>query len=97
MRWILPGGAELGGRDHRGVEKLVAIRPGSAMSVGKTRPAAPEPTPAPAAPPVILGQVAVLSGPIPPDRLARIKLVLEIVAVLVGLAGAVWGLFGRSR
>lgn len=92
MRRILPGGARLGGSKRGGDERPVACRPLSAVlertsqcrvvaSVQTEQPPTSAAAPSPAASP----QKHI-------ERLSTVKLLLEIVAVLVGLIGAVLAL-----
>jgi hypothetical protein len=105
MRWVLPGGATLRGGEGR----LVVCRPNTTVIEGtkprrppvppKSEPVVPqpvivEPQPGPA--------VGLVSPPHPPsktlvERLTTVKVLLEVLAILVGLIGAILALFGLSR
>ncbi len=91
MRWVLPGGAVLGGNQRGHGERAVACRPGAAVLESlKLRP-----------PPscwerlrsIVKAVLAFFSV----KQLTTVKLVLEVLAVLVGLIGAILALFGWSR
>ncbi len=68
----------------------------AAAPTGRDRPAGPHPPAAPAAPPA--PTPAALTPPAGPnERLARMKLIVEVLTGVVGLAGAVLALFGLSH
>ncbi len=89
MRWVLPGGAELGARDREADERAVACRPGFAV-LESVRPL------------TILKRLrAALKGV--RDRLVRFrrwlfsargKRVLEVLVLVIGLISAILALFG---
>ena len=95
MRWVLPGGAKLGGGNNALDEQRVACRPGAAVLEPKRPPRRPGPIKR------LLSALKRLPGRLTgswsEEQLARVKLSLEILAVLVGLIGAVLALFGVSR
>jgi len=97
MRRVLPGGATLGGSRHGGDERPVACRPGAAVLVRTSprRATASPPTGVTTTP--ALEPVSDRSPPKLAERLSSVKLMLEVLAVLVGLIGAVLALFGWSR
>jgi hypothetical protein len=85
MRRILPGGARLGGSKRGGSERPVACRPLSAVleRTSHGHEAKDEKT-----------------DPPPPnqhERLSNVKLLLEIVAVVIGLIGALLALIAGFR
>ena len=89
MRWVLPGGAALGGNNREGDERPVACRPRAAV-LERTRPPASNST----------ATAELVPDPPPKDpprRLATVKQFLEVLAVFVGLIGAVLALLGLSR
>jgi hypothetical protein len=81
MRWVLPGGAVLEGDD----KLTVACRPGAAV-IESMKPPAPQPPPPPP-------WIRLFRWVISRKRLATVKLVVEVLAALVGLIGAVLTLF----
>jgi hypothetical protein len=86
MRLVLPGGAVLRKSSGEKGEREVACRPGAAVLERPWRPG-------------LWRRLKwrlhrLLSDP---ERLARLKLVLEVLAVIVGLVGAILALFGILR
>jgi hypothetical protein len=105
MRWILPGGAVLGGSNRGSGEPPVACRPGTAVLVRMSRREATVPEPREVTAPELpraTPTAPTQTQPDPPrpklaERLATVKLLLEVLAVLVGLIGAILALLGLSR
>jgi hypothetical protein len=103
MRWVLPGGAVLGGSNRKGEDWPVVCRPQGAV-LERTIPSAPiahlQPESIPTATVTLVAPPAPVPDPSPPkptDRLGKVKLFLEILGLLVGLISAILALFGLSR
>jgi hypothetical protein len=89
MQWVLPGGARLGGGGHGRDELEMACRPGAAVVVRMKR-----------QPPQgsLQRVIGWLRERFSDEKwLGKVKLVLQILAVLVGLVGAILALFGVLR
>ncbi len=99
MRWVLPGGAELGERNCGSEERTVACRPQAAVLESMSRPRRKNLVER------LVSAVKLLLGGFTTfwqrffsvERLPTVKLWLEVLAVLVGLIGAILALFGWSR
>ena len=92
MRWVLPGGAVLGGGD-----RPVACRPRGAV-VQQVRPHGPIVSALPEPSASILLPTAI--NPVKQghrERLTTVKLWLEVLAILVGLLGTLLALLGLSN
>jgi hypothetical protein len=90
MRWVLPGGAVLGGTNRKGCERPVVCRPHAAV-LERTRPR-----------PAIVRCLTYLAPCLTKvgrslPRLTKTKLFLEVLVLLVGLIGAILALLGLSR
>lgn len=99
MRWVLPGGAVLGGRDRRGNERPVACRPGAAVreSVRPPRRRTIRER-LRAAVKWVRGRLAGFWRWLwSPKGLATVRRVLGVLAGLVGLIAAILGLLGGLR
>ncbi len=96
MRRVLPGGATPGGTNHESDERRVACRPlATVVERTRQRKAAVQPATGVETP---LGPVQKTDRPKAPtlmERLSSIKLMLELLAVIVGLIGAIVALFAR--
>jgi hypothetical protein len=113
MRWILPGGAVLVESGRKSTEPVVACRSGAAVLVRTIRRKAktPEPpketVPEPrveSVPEPSRANPMAPTQPQPdqhgsklPERLATLKLFLEVLVIFIGLIGAILALFGLSR
>lgn len=109
MRWVLSGGATLGGSSQGG-ERLVASRPRAALEV-RTRPprtASEQPErEVPEPPPQTESTLPSSSPPAQKPKVRRrrprqkwltsVKGLLEVLAMLVGLISAILALFGALR
>jgi hypothetical protein len=90
MRWVLPGGAELDGRDERAVacRPLGAVREGTVprrWQFGKWLRSTVK---------LLLGRIATFFSR---DRLPTVKLWLEVLALVVGLVGGILALLAGLR
>lgn len=97
MRWVLPGGATPGGRNHWGNERPVACRPRTAVLERTISRRADLPAQTEVNPTAAAGPVPDSPGQKPIERLFTVKLFLEVLAVLVGMIGAILALLGGSR
>lgn len=84
MRWVLPGGAVLDGRNRKDSELGVACRPLAAVEE-RTKPC------------LIVVPEQPEKGPRRRWRLAKVKQFLEVLALIVGIIGAILAWFGLSR
>jgi hypothetical protein len=103
MRWILPGGAVLGERNRRENKSPVVCRPGAAVleSVRPPRLLKQLRQKAKQLLSTVKGLrasfIAFIRQLLSPEQLRYVKLILAVVAVLVGLITALLALFGLSR
>ena len=96
MRWVLPGGAVLGGSNRRGDEPAVACRPGAAV-LESVRPLTLLER-LRAAVKRVRGRLAGFWRWLcSPKGLATVKRVLEVLALLVGLITAILALLVGLR
>jgi hypothetical protein len=96
MRWVLPGGAVLGGRDRRGNERAVACRPRAAV-LESVRPLTLLER-LRAAVKRVRGRLAGFWRWLcTPKGLAIVKRVLEVLALLVGLIATILALLAGLR
>jgi hypothetical protein len=95
MRWVLPGGAVLGGRNRQGNVREAAFRPQAAVFESMRRLLAW------AFLKWLLSTVRLLPGRIAGlfsrDRLPTVKLWLEILGLFIGLIGAILALLAGLR
>ena len=96
MRRVLPGGAILGERNHEGNEREVACRPRAAVLESISR-LPPEGWLLATLKLVLHKFTTFWQWLLSPRGLLLIKRLLEVLAVLVGLIGAVLALLGWSR